>query len=253
MKSLIPISFFFLSGYLFAQTPDELIQVARSTDSAYRTQMLETSWAEVDSAGAFCDQWLINARLFSQSDFSDELVGNMLSTLQYSYSCRAEMILFLGTMKNEQVAGLLRQYGYAARSNFNQTEKFYLLLALARIGDATAISVLRRRIEGLEINDDVIYEIFPHLPYTQNRTLFQILINATLADNVNCSMPDPENEGMINCAYRVMELIAPYIVDFPYSVDASGDLQVRDYGKALDRSRKWLNANPDFKLVWYQE
>jgi hypothetical protein len=45
------------------------------------------------------------------------------------------------------------------------------------------------------------------------------------------------------CGYRMMEFLAPIIIDFPYGVTASGDLNTGDYESALLITRDWLKNN----------
>lgn len=122
-------------------------------------------------------------------------------------------------------------------------------LALARLGDANALHYVLQRVQRLGVNDDVVYELFPDLTYTRQRQAFNYLIQVIGSNEKNCRSADPENPEPINCAYRILEFIAPVIKNFPVKVDASGDLEVHDYEEALRQVRSWFALNPDYEII----
>jgi hypothetical protein len=122
-------------------------------------------------------------------------------------------------------------------------------LALARLGEPNAVSYVLQRTTKLGMNDDVVYELFPGLVYTRQRQAFEYMIETIKRDDKNCKSADAENPEPINCAFRVLELLAPLIKDFPLKIDASGDLEVTDYAIALQQARKWFASNPQYQII----
>ncbi len=121
--------------------------------------------------------------------------------------------------------------------------------AMARLGDAEAIATIRGKVKRLEINSDVVYGILPDLIYTYQKELYDLLVEELHSDARNCEPADPDQTRPINCAYRILEMIAPHVADFPIGVSASGDLNVRNYKKALQMAREWFTNNPNYLIV----
>jgi len=121
-------------------------------------------------------------------------------------------------------------------------------LALARMGDEEAISNITARLERAVINDDVVYEVAPDLVYTRQKAIFRFLEDVIHSDAANCGSADPDSNRNTLCGYRVMELIAPAIHDFPIAVDHTGDLLTNDYSEALTTVRTWLRQNREYVL-----
>ena len=122
------------------------------------------------------------------------------------------------------------------------------LLALSRMGDATASQDILKRVKKAGINDDVVYDLFPDLIYTRNKELFAYLIEVLHSDEKNCTSAG-ENVSKIPCAYRVMEMLAPIIKDYPLTLDASGDVNTKDYAAALQTVRTWFKQHPNYTIL----
>lgn len=119
-------------------------------------------------------------------------------------------------------------------------------LALARMGDEEAISDITARLERAVINDDFVYEVTPDLVYTRQKAIFRFLEDVIHSDAANCGSADPDSNRNTLCGYRVMELIAPAIHDFPIAVDDTGELLTNDYAEALTTVRTWLRQNREY-------
>lgn len=122
-------------------------------------------------------------------------------------------------------------------------------LALARLGDYSAIATINDKVRNLDVNSDVVYNIVPGLIYTQQKELYDYLVEELNSEKRNCEPADPDQTRPINCAYRILEMLAPKIEDFPIGVSASGDLDTRNYKQALQVARDWFAANPNYKIV----
>lgn len=123
-------------------------------------------------------------------------------------------------------------------------------VAMARLGDALSEQTVMDKANKLGSNDDTIYELYPDLVYIGSHTTIGFLVKELYSEETNCSSPDAESDRPINCAYRIMEMLAPVIKDYPIAVSASGDLVEKDYPKALAAIRGWFNErNGNYTLV----
>ncbi|MEO0723408.1 MAG: hypothetical protein AAFZ63_02625 [Bacteroidota bacterium] len=116
-------------------------------------------------------------------------------------------------------------------------------LAMIRAGDPSRIGRLRTLLQTVEVNDDFVFTIAPQLIYTRRREVFDFFFDQILLDDRNCYMADLHGSGQINCAYRLLEMVAPHILNFPLEVGISGDLETDDYPTALETARAWIQLN----------
>jgi hypothetical protein len=66
----------------------------------------------------------------------------------------------------------------------------------------------------------------------------------------NCLSANADNEESILCGYRVLEYIAPVMIDFPLPVDEFGELEIDDYEAGLTEVREWLvEQDGEYELV----
>jgi hypothetical protein len=100
----------------------------------------------------------------------------------------------------------------------------------------------------LPVNDEVVYQIYPDLVYTRQKEIVALLIGQLNSDVKNCESADAERPANIPCAYRVMEMLAPAIEGYPVKLDASGDIDAKDYTEALQKVRTWFKEHPDYKI-----
>lgn len=122
-------------------------------------------------------------------------------------------------------------------------ETWEVHLALARIGNEESLQYCMHMIRNAGMNDLVVHSLVPEIIYLNQKEGVDYLLMKILDDDKFCSSPNPEIEININCAYRLMESVAPVIVDFPIDVDASGDLLVADYEEALTEVRVWIHEH----------
>lgn len=123
-------------------------------------------------------------------------------------------------------------------------------LAMIRLGEERRIRRLNRLLQSVSVNDDFVFDLAADLLYTRRREVFDFFLDQILLDQQNCSPADAHSSGRINCAYRLLELIAPHIEDFPLQVGTSGDLEVADYVAALGLARLWINEHRmDYRII----
>jgi hypothetical protein len=95
----------------------------------------------------------------------------------------------------------------------------------------------------------VVYEVFPDLVYTRKREAIDYLIEALNSNSKNCESANAENAERIPCAYRVMEMLAPIIENYPLKRNESGDIETNDYPTALQKVKDWFKENKNYKIL----
>jgi len=121
--------------------------------------------------------------------------------------------------------------------------RLYMQLAMARLGDTTAIGEIVALARKLPVTDDYVYDLCPDFAYTCQPQVYNILFDIILSDKKNCLSENPDNEKPIICAFRVIETIAPYLKNFPVPLDNQGDADITDYPATLAKVRTWINEN----------
>ncbi|MDA3891172.1 MAG: hypothetical protein PF517_05855 [Salinivirgaceae bacterium] len=139
-------------------------------------------------------------------------------------------------------------YKLLLSDNTPQKFKWKLQLALARLGDPKTIGDVMKNAHTLTTDDKVVAYLVPDLIYTRQKPAIDYCIAIINEKESNCSSPNAESSAKMVCGYRVMELIAPVIVDFPLVTDASGTVVTNSYPQALEQTRKWFEENPGFEI-----
>ena len=129
------------------------------------------------------------------------------------------------------------------------TIRWAAYLSLARMGDSFAVTSIYERIRNTNVNDDVVYGILPDLIYTRQKPLYSYIVEALYLKENNCMSADAEREMPIPCGYRIMELLAPVIDGFPFTLAPGGDLNVPDYAVALENVRAWFQTNKTYNIL----
>ena len=184
---------------------------------------------------------------FRKNDFSSAAKDSLYTYFQRKSGNMNTLIRLLGYLnvqkaKNELFA--LSQSGAAGRK-----DRWAALLALSRMGDEQAINDVMNRVKRMPVSDALAYEVFPDLVYTRRREAFNYLLETLNSDAKNCESADPERPSRIPCAYRVMEMLAPAIGNYPLKLSDSGDVVASDYPAALAQVREWFQVNKEFKIL----
>jgi hypothetical protein len=121
-------------------------------------------------------------------------------------------------------------------------------LALARMGDSTSLAYCLEKVKSEPVNDKVVYYLFPDLVYTRQEAGIRYMLGAIQSDAKNCTSSNPYSEENIICAFRIMELIAPVILNFPLHASDDGELEIEDFDEALKTVREWIKSDPGLQL-----
>lgn len=144
--------------------------------------------------------------------------------------------------------------------NFHQTlndktipkrTRLNMHLAMARMDDTVSVAFLKTRLEKVKIDNDIVYDVFPLLTYTRQKVFFDLLLEVIMSYDENCLSSNPDKLQPVICAFRVMEMVAPYIHNFPVQVDKSGGLISDNYDQTLQQVRQWIVLNKQVYTLKY--
>lgn len=206
--------------------------------------LIDKGLADADaSLSGRCIEYLSG---FNNNDFDNPSRNRLASMLISAKTHVSELIHLAGQIK---LTSLIPVFEQKLSTTQNKKEVWVIRCSLARMGDTEQQNYCLNRIQTMGLNDQVIQYLIPDLIFTENRAAIDYLLDLILSDHMDCSSFDPDRSEKVNCAYRLMELVAPYIGDFPVQVKASGDLDVVNYNEALATVRQWITANKSIYLL----
>jgi len=97
------------------------------------------------------------------------------------------------------------------------------------------------RVERQPVNDDLVYEIVPYLVYTRRQEAFKFLERIIQSNESTYLSANADNEENILCGYRVLEYIAPVMINFPLPVDEFGELYQKCGGDGYQNKLGFLS------------
>ncbi|ADR22190.1 hypothetical protein MATR_01700 [Marivirga tractuosa] len=180
---------------------------------------------------------------FNNTIFTEDQKTRILSQLDAETPHFNDFVKLIGFLQIKSAIPKLESFLTVKK---NAVTRWNIRLALARMGDENAIDYISKRLQKAPINDALAYDIVPGLVYTRQPTIFEFLETQIQSNEANCSVPNPNSNQKITCAYRIMEALPHAIEDFPIPTDEFGELMVSDYEKALQDLRRWFNENESY-------
>jgi hypothetical protein len=126
--------------------------------------------------------------------------------------------------------------------------KWKIALALARMGEEKCLSYCLNKVKKAPVDDNVVGYVLPDLLYTRQKAAVDYCVALLYSDEKRCRSANPNAPEAILCAYRIIELLAPVILDFPISVNPAIGLASDSYPETLQLAREWLKAHPDYRI-----
>jgi len=167
-----------------------------------------------------------------------------LSSLIRNNKFYSDAVILAGGTDNPVFVERIKQQFPNSRS-FTKQERWATYKALARLGDKESLDYCLQRISSMPLSDQLVDVLYPDLIYIHKKEAFSLIIKAIYNDEKLCSSTNPNSSENIVCGYRLMELISPFIKNFPLKLLPSGDLDVKDYSKALKDVRDWFDKMKD--------
>ncbi len=212
----------------------------------YAVNKLVSGCKDGDSGiGGSCFDWLSS---FNKDDFSENAIDSISVLLERETAHYDKLLKMIGFLDLKEKTGLIRNRLTNNSINSKQN-RWAAHLALARLGEQDEIDYILGKVKSLQLNDNVVYNVFPDIIYTRQKQLFEYLIDVLHSNEKNCFSANPESTEKIICGYRVMEYLAPVIEDYPIEIDKWGDIIVEDYPAALQVVRSWfLERNDNYNI-----
>ena len=182
---------------------------------------------------------------FSRADFDDEcrsfIAEKIVQTRATHYR---ELVLLAGYIN----AGNVEMYTLLADTELPQRYRWYVSLALARMGDDERAEYCVNMLKRLPVNSDLTDYFLPDIIFTRHRAAIDYCVELIFSDEKLCETQNPDISEKISCAWKVIPMLVNVIADFPVEIDASGEI-VGDYQKAIQDLREWLTENKDYKIL----
>ena len=198
-----------------------------------------------DVAGGLTGQLLSYLQFFSLADFDIEsrnrIAGSLKNMNISHYNTLVLLAGFIGEGNNE----LLTLYH---STDLPVRKKWFVALALARMGNEEATKWCVQKVKSAPVNSSLIENVLPDLIYTRQKEAIGYCVELLFSDEKLCATPNPDLSEKIPCAYRIIELLAPVIEDFPVKVNPSIGLESDDYPNTLQIVREWFKNNSDYKM-----
>ena len=150
-----------------------------------------------------------------------------------------ELILLAGFIGNASCRTTLEELAFSPEPAQRRLQ-WHANLALSRMGDDNATNWCLMQINCIGVNDDVVYDLLPGLVYTRHQRSLEFLVTVLNSDEKLCTSSNPDSGESILCGYRVMEYLAPVIRGYPLKQLPSGDIDTKDYHRALLTARDWF-------------
>jgi len=194
-----------------------------------------------DKDGGLAGNCLKLLTKFKESDFDTEAKYSLSEMAQKPRTHYETVIKICGWLNQKDLSLSFRKSIDEKQGDVRQ--RWAMRLAMARMGDADMINYCLSRLQKIGLNDDVVAGFLPDMVYTRQKALFDPLLAVIENDKDACSSSNPDSEAHIICAFRVIELVAPYIKDFPAKLDVAGSLISNNYDQTLKEVRTWIQQN----------
>ncbi len=184
---------------------------------------------------------------FRKKDFSKANLDTLYLIFKRKRAHLNTLIRLMGYLEIQTSKNDL--YSLSQDQSLGRKDRWTVMLALARMNDEQATTDVLNRVKRMPLTDAVVYEIFPDLVFTRRPEAISFLVEAIYSDAKNCESPNSDNAERIPCAYRIMEMLAPVIENYPLKQNASGDIETTDYTGALQQVRNWFKYNKSYSIL----
>lgn len=198
-----------------------------------------------DNDGGIVGQNLGFLKTFSLNDFDEKSIDQIKQKLtNHRVPHYKDFVLlagFVGTGKDVLYQKLLDQ-------NVSGKVKWYVSLALARMGNTEQITNCLSKVKKLPVNDDLLDNVMPDLIYMRQKEAIDYCISILNSDEKLCHSLNPDNYESMNCGYRILEMLAPVILDIPVSLDTTGNLNSNNLESLLTTVRQWVVSHQQYQI-----
>jgi hypothetical protein len=187
-------------------------------------------------------------KYFKKEDFSLEAKTILINYLSDDKEIFKNTVRLIGFLDLEEQISKLNEL-LNDTSLTEESIQWEVRVTLARLGDEEQISYCTELARSKGVNDRIIHYLLTDLVFTRQTQAFDYLLDILYSDATNCRPPNPDLYDPIVCGYRIMELLAPAVEDFPFETyPGTTQLKADDYDKALDDVRIWFREHPDYVI-----
>jgi len=184
---------------------------------------------------------------YPKTAFSSSAKSNIKKILGADISYYKNVIQLVGYLDMEEEISTLELLLKDTLNN-NAEVKWKIRTALARLGQTESIDYCVNYAKSKGINNMTVKFIYSDLAYTRQPETIGFLVSELFNDEKNCRSSNPDSRSMITCSYRIMELLAPTVEDFPYKAKYGTQLDVPNYEEALQNIKIWFTEHPYYKI-----
>lgn len=224
----------------------ELLSMIASSSATTRSKAIEYLLEATQPADPVTTSVVMNTiKTFSRHDFNEQAKIHVRRLVTAEGSHLAEWMRVAAFLDLRDLMSQIRPF---TQPGNRQALRWSALISLARMEEKSAGDEVLKRVKRLPVNDELIYNLFPDLVFTRNRSVLDYMIEVLHQDDKHCLSADAEREVQIPCGYRIMEQLAPVIEGFPVELDQAGDITTGDYPEALAIVRQWLLYHRDYGI-----
>lgn len=184
---------------------------------------------------------------FTADDFPAHAADSILALIASHCYHLEQVIRLSGFIHNESTPSFLSNIKQLD-STLTVRQKWAVDLALARLGNSESIEYCMNKIKDAGVNDQTLTYLFPDLAYIRNKEGFDFMLQEINSGEKKCSSANPDNEKPVICAFRIMELVAPYVEDFPVKLTSYGELDTDNYDDTLNKAKEWISLRTNYNL-----
>lgn len=226
---------------------NNLIKITSQYEGRYTDELTDRALVKIyirliNSKSSFIGISAINnIKKTDRKLFDSSAIRQIANAINDSSLYLKDILLLAGYLNDTVLSQKIRYI--AINRKLSGAEYWAMKLSLARMGDRDAIESIKNKLNTVPLSSKVVESIYPDLIYTKQKLLYDIMVEKLFVDEELCESSNPDSDNMIVCGYRITELLAPNINDFPINVLPSGDLDTDDYSKALLIARDWFIKN----------
>jgi hypothetical protein len=75
------------------------------------------------------------------------------------------------------------------------------------------------------------------------------MLREILSDEKRCRSSNPDKEEEIICAFKIIEMVAPVIENFPVKITSYGEADIDDFDHTLNSVREWIMLNKKYTII----
>ena len=179
---------------------------------------------------------------YQQKDFNAAAIDSIKSIIHRGNKYIEHIILVAGYINIPDLKADLKTI--IANPHQKDKTKWAAHLALSRMGEESETSYCIQLMQSRNLDNAIVYNMTPGLIYTHQKMAYDYLITLLNSNEKNCISPNPDNGVKILCAYRIMEFLAPVIIDFPLKTDRDvNQIKTDNYDTALETARAWFKIH----------